>query len=126
MMTRDDKAIVNLGELAAENIKQVEVLKAQLAVAQAYLAVAEEIKLRLAAAEDMIQGWLYSGFEIAEAEAFLAPHQAQEETVAVDSEKCPYCKGIGKINAWLHEGVERIGCPHCEGTGLKTILEPKK
>jgi Zn ribbon nucleic-acid-binding protein len=33
---------------------------------------------------------------------------------------CRHCQGVGKINAWLHEGVEVIGCPDCKGTGRAT------
>ena len=32
---------------------------------------------------------------------------------------CKECDGLGKINAWLHEGVQVIGCPSCKGKGRK-------
>lgn len=32
---------------------------------------------------------------------------------------CKECDGSGKINAWLHEGVQVIGCPTCKGKGRK-------
>lgn len=32
---------------------------------------------------------------------------------------CNECDGLGKINAWLHEGVQVIGCPTCKGMGRK-------
>lgn len=37
---------------------------------------------------------------------------------------CTACKGEGKISAWLHEGVEIIGCPDCKGTGVKSGSGP--